>query len=172
MELQKKFLKDAEKISFDLEHRQKLQHNISKYKVKVEEGKKQFTDLDLARKRAANLKHKILYDLDKYLIEFEVAFEKNGGKVIWASTQKDATREILSILKSHKAKSVVKSKSMTTEELDLNEILERRKIESIETDLGEFIVQLAGEKPYHILTPAMHKSKEDVAALYIGASPQ
>jgi L-lactate dehydrogenase complex protein LldF len=166
MELQKKFLKDAEKISFDLEHRRKLQHNISKYNVKVEEGKKQFADLELARKRAANQKHKILYDLDKYLIEFEVAFEKNGGKVIWASTHKDAVREILSILKSHKAKSVVKSKSMTTEELDLNEVLERKKIEAIETDLGEFIVQLAGEKPYHILTPAMHKSKEDVAALY------
>ncbi len=166
MELQKKFLKDAEKISFDLEHRRKLKHNISVYHNKVEEGKKQFSDLDLARKRAANLKHKILYDLDKYLIEFEVNFEKSGGKVIWASNRKDAVKEILSILKDHKAKTVVKSKSMTTEELDLNEILEKRKIEPIETDLGEFIVQQAGEKPYHILTPAMHKSKEDVAALY------
>jgi L-lactate dehydrogenase complex protein LldF len=166
MELQKKFLKDAEKISFDLEHRRKLNHNISVYKGKVEEGKKQFSDLDLARKRAANLKHKILYDLDKYLIEFEVNFEKNGGKVIWASTKKDAVKEILAILKNVKAKTVVKSKSMITEELELNEILERKKIEAIETDLGEFIVQLAGEKPYHILTPAMHKSKEDVAALY------
>ena len=166
MELQKKFLKDAEKISFDLEHRRKLKHNIGKYQLKLEEGKKQFADLELARRRAANLKHKILYELDKYLIEFEVAFEKNGGKVIWAATQKDAVKEILAILKNHKAKSVVKSKSMTTEELDLNESLERKKIEAIETDLGEFIVQLAGEKPYHILTPAMHKSKEDVAELY------
>lgn len=166
MELQKKFLKDAERVSFDLEHRHKLYHTISKYHAAVEKGKLQFSDLETARKRAANLKHKILNDLDKYLIEFEVNFEKNGGKVIWAPTQKDAVREILNILKRVKAKSVVKSKSIISEELDLNEILEKKKIEPIETDLGEFIVQIAGEKPYHILTPAMHKSKEDVSALY------
>jgi L-lactate dehydrogenase complex protein LldF len=166
MELQKKFLKDAEKISFDLEHRRKIYHNISKYNVNVIKGKKQFSDLELARKRAANLKHKILNDLDKYLIEFEVNFQKNGGKVIWAPTRKDAVKEILAILKNLKATSVVKSKSIMTEELELNEILEKKKIDPIETDLGEFIVQLAGEKPYHILTPAMHKSKEDVAELY------
>jgi len=166
MELQKKFLKDAEKISFDLEHRRKIHYNISKYNTNVLKGKLQFSDLELARKRAANLKHKILNDLDKYLIEFEVNFQKNGGKVIWAPTRKDAVKEILAILKKIKATSVVKSKSIMTEELELNEILEKKKIEPIETDLGEFIVQLAGEKPYHILTPAMHKSKEDVAALY------
>jgi L-lactate dehydrogenase complex protein LldF len=166
MELQKKFLKDAEKISFDLEHRRKIYNNISKYNVNVLKGKNQFTDLDLARKRAANLKHKILNDLDKYLIEFEVNFQKNGGKVIWAPTRKDAVKEILTILKNLKATSVVKSKSIMTEELELNEILEKKKIDPVETDLGEFIVQIAGEKPYHILTPAMHKSKEDVAMLF------
>ncbi len=166
MELQKKFLKDAEKISFDQDHRRKIEYNISKYNTAVAKGKQQFSDLDLARKRAANLKHKILNDLDKYLIEFEVNFEKNGGKVIYAPTKKDAVKEILAILKRLKAGSVVKSKSIMTEELEMNEILEKKKIEPIETDLGEFIVQLAGEKPYHILTPAMHKSKEDVAALY------
>jgi L-lactate dehydrogenase complex protein LldF len=166
MELQKKFLKDAEKISFDQDHRRKIEHNISKYNVAVAKGKEQFSDLDLARKRAANLKHKILNDLDKYLIEFEVNFENNGGRVIYAPTKKDAVKEILAILKKLKARSVVKSKSIMTEELEINEILEKKKIEPIETDLGEFIVQLAGEKPYHILTPAMHKSKEDVAALY------
>jgi len=166
MELQKKFLKDAEKISFDLDHRRKIQHNISKYDIAVTKGKQQFSDLDLARKRAANIKHKILNDLDKYVIEFEVNFEKNGGKVIWVPTKKDAVKEILAILKNLKATSVVKSKSIMTEELEINEILEKKKIEAIETDLGEFIVQLAGEKPYHILTPAMHKSKEDVALLY------
>jgi L-lactate dehydrogenase complex protein LldF len=166
MELQKKFLKDAEKVAFDLEHRRKLNSTISKYDIQVQKGRLQFSDLELARKRAANLKHKILNDLDKYLIEFEVNFQKNGGKVIWAPTHKEAVKEILTILKNVKATSVVKSKSITTEELEINEILEKKKIEAIETDLGEFIVQLAGEKPYHILTPAMHKSKEDVAALF------
>lgn len=166
MELQKKFLRDSEKVAFDKEHRRKINHNISKYDANVVKGKAQFADIELARGRAANLKHKILNDLDRYLIEFESNFEKNGGKVIWAPTARDAVKEILDILKKIKAGSVVKSKSMVTEELELNEILDKKKIEAIETDLGEFIVQLAGEKPYHILTPAMHKSKEDVAELF------
>ena len=74
MELQKKFLKDAEKVSFDESHRQKLRNNISRYESAVAKGKLQFSDLELARKRAANAKHKIINDLDKYLIEFESNF--------------------------------------------------------------------------------------------------
>jgi L-lactate dehydrogenase complex protein LldF len=166
MELQKKFLKDAERVSFDLEHRKKINYNISRYEASLPRGKSQFDDLELAKKRAANIKHKVINDLDRYLIEFEANFEKNGGKVIWAPTWKEATKEILAIMKRVKARSVVKSKSMISEELELNEILAKKKIEAVETDLGEFIVQLAGERPYHILTPAMHKSRQDVAALY------
>jgi L-lactate dehydrogenase complex protein LldF len=166
MEMQKQFLKDAERVAFDLEHRRKIKHNISRYDAAVPKGKAQFADLENARCRAANTKHKMLNDLDHYLIEFEKNFEKNGGKVIWAPTKKDAMREILAILKNRKAKLVVKSKSIMSEELEINDILEKKKIEPLETDLGEYIVQLAGEKPYHILTPAMHKSKEDVAKLF------
>jgi L-lactate dehydrogenase complex protein LldF len=174
MELQKKFLKDAEKVAFNLEHRKTINYNISRYEANLPRGKSQFSDLELAKRKAANTKHKILNDLDRFLIEFEVAFEKNGGKVIWAPGKKEAVKEIMAIMKRIKATSVVKSKSMISEELELNEALEKKKIEALETDLGEFIVQLAGEKPYHILTPAMHKSKEDVAALFsqkFGLSP-
>lgn len=166
MELQKKFLKDAEKVAFDLEHRQKINHNISKYESNLPRGKSQFSDLELAKCRAANTKHKIINDLDRFLIEFEVNFEKNGGKVIWAPTWKEAVKEILAIAKGIRATSVVKSKSMISEEIELNDFLEKKKIEAVETDLGEFIVQQVNEKPYHILTPAMHKSKEDVAKIY------
>ena len=165
-EYQKLFLKDSEHIVFDLEHRKKINFNIGRYDENVIIGKLQFADLELARRRAANIKHKIINDLDKYLIEFEANFEKNGGKVIWAVNARDAVKEVLAILKKHKIATVVKSKSIITEELEINEALEKKKIEPIETDLGEYIVQLAGEKPYHILTPAMHKSKEDVAQLY------
>lgn len=166
MEFQKNFLIAAEKTAFDPEHRRKINYNISQYDASVIKGKLQFKDLELARCKAANLKHKILNDLDKYLIEFERHFEKNGGKIIWAPTRKDAMKEIMAILKRIKATSVVKSKSMMTEELGLNEFLEKKKIETIETDLGEFIVQLSGEKPYHIVTPAMHKSAEDVSRIF------
>lgn len=160
------FLKDAEKVAFDLEHRRKIKHNISRYDAQVPKGKAQFADLENARCRAANAKHKVLNDLEHYLIEFEKNFEKNGGKVIWAPTRKDALREIMNILKEKRAKMVVKSKSIMSEELEINDHLEKKKIEPVETDLGEYIVQVAGERPYHILTPAMHKSKEDIAKLF------
>ncbi|MBN2614242.1 MAG: lactate utilization protein [Bacteroidales bacterium] len=162
----KTFLKQAEKIAFDETHREKIRFNISRYDQAVEKGKGMFKNLDLARSRAGFLKYKIINDLDKYLIQFEDHFTKNGGKVIWAKDAKEAVREVLKITEAHQIKKVVKSKSMTTEEIELNEALQKNKIESLETDLGEFIVQQAGQKPYHIVTPAMHMSKTDVAELY------
>ena len=161
-----KFLKEAERKAFDLEHRVKINYNISKYDAAVIRGKKQFADLELARKRAFSIKHKVVNNLEKYLIEFAANFEKNGGKIIWATDSEEASREIIGIIKQRNASHVVKSKSMTTEEIELNEALEKEGIESLETDLGEYIVQVAGEKPYHIVTPAMHKSKEDIAELF------
>ncbi len=165
-EVYKKFVKESKIIPFDLEHRRKINYNISRYAISVEKGKKQFKNLELAKQRAAAIKYKVIENLDEYLIEFELNFEKNGGKVIWAQTGKDAIEEILKILKRQKAKHIVKSKSMITEEIEFNRVLEENNIESLETDLGEYIVQLAGEKPYHIVTPAMHKSKEDIAKLF------
>lgn len=105
-------------------------------------------------------------NLDKYLIEFEANFIRRGGRVIWARDAEEAQAELLKILKQVGARTVVKSKSMTTEEVHVNEALAGAGIESIETDLGEFIVQLREEHPYHIVTPAMHLSKEDVAKTF------
>ena len=161
-----KFIQDAEKKAFDKEHRKRLDFNIGRYDQKVLEGKKQFRDLELARKRAANIKYKALNKLDSYLNEFVNNFEKRGGKVLYAPTEKEAQKEIMQIIKKAKAQVIVKQKTMMSEELEVNELLEKNKKEVFETDLGEYIVQIAGEKPYHILTPAMHKSKEDVAALF------
>jgi L-lactate dehydrogenase complex protein LldF len=160
------FLENSEKKSFDPEQRKRLDYNISKYDVKVREGKLQYEDIELAKRRAANIKYKAISNLDKYLLEFESNFTKNGGKVIWASSEKDAHREILNIVKRSDAKLIVKQKTMLSEELEVNELLQKNHREVLETDLGEFIVQIAGEKPFHILTPAMHKSKEDVSKLF------
>jgi len=80
------FLSNSEKKAFDTEHRKRLDYNISKYDAKVREGKSQYTDLELAKRRAANIKSKTISNLDKYLLEFESNFTKNGGKVIWASS--------------------------------------------------------------------------------------
>lgn len=161
-----KFLEDAENKAFDKDHRKKIQFNISKYDEAVEKGMLQYCDLELSRERAAYFRHKVINEMEKYLIEFEANFESRGGKVIWAQDEKDAVKEIYRILRRHDSRNIVKSKSMTTEEIELNDFLKKHKIDSVETDLGEYIVQLAGEKPYHIVTPAMHKSKEDVAELF------
>ena len=150
----------------DLEHRRKINFNISKYNAKVPEGKEQFTDVHLVRERAKNIKWRAIETLDQHLEEFEMQFTKRGGKVIWAEDATQAIEEVVKICKEKNCTSLVKSKSMVTEEIHLNKALEENGIESVETDLGEYIQQLDGEAPYHIVTPAMHKSKEDVAKLF------
>ena len=150
----------------DLEHRRKINFNIGKYNEKVPEGKEQFTDVHLARERAKNIKWRAIETLDQQLENFELNFTKRGGKVIWAENAAQAIEEVLKICKEKNCKKLVKSKSMVTEEVHLNSTLEKNGIESVETDLGEYIQQLDGEAPYHIVTPAMHKNKEDVAKLF------
>jgi L-lactate dehydrogenase complex protein LldF len=104
--------------------------------------------------------------LDLYLTQFEEKITKRGAKVFWAEDSEQALNFIGEICKEKECKSIVKSKSMVTEEIHLNAYLESIGVESVETDLGEYIQQLDGEAPYHIVTPAMHKSKEDVAKLF------
>lgn len=150
----------------DLEHRRTINFNIGKYNAVVPIGKQQFIDVHAAREKAKNIKWRAIESLDKQLENFEANFTRRGGKVIWAETAEEALREILKICHEKQCRTIVKSKSMVTEEIHLNGFLEKNNIESVETDLGEYIQQLDGEPPYHIVTPAMHKSKEDVAKLF------
>jgi L-lactate dehydrogenase complex protein LldF len=161
-----KFLEASEKKAFDVEHHKTIAFNIAQYDKKVAEGKAQFSNLELAKTRAAARKEKAINNLEKYLIEFEANFIKRGGKVIWAQDAAEAIKESLQIMKRANTKMVVKAKSMTTEEIDFNEELKKENIESLETDLGEYIVQLRNEAPYHIVTPAMHLSKEEIAQTF------
>ena len=138
-------------------------------------GKEQFSNVNLAREKAKNIKWKAIENLDKMLEAFEAKITKRGAQVIWAEDAKQALEEIGKICAGKNCKTLVKSKSMVTEEIHLNKFLEEQGIESIETDLGEYIQQLDGEPPYHIVTPAMHKSKEDVAKLFadkLGTDPK
>ncbi|HVF96376.1 MAG TPA: LutB/LldF family L-lactate oxidation iron-sulfur protein [Flavisolibacter sp.] len=152
--------------SGDKEHRRKINFNIARYNAVVPTGKQQFTNTDLAREKAKNIKWQALETLDQQLLTFEEKISRRGAKVLWAENAEEALAEILKICKEKSCSTVVKSKSMVTEELHLNKFLEEHNIESVETDLGEYIQQLDGEAPYHIVTPAMHKSKEDVAKLF------
>ncbi len=158
----------------DKEHRRKINFNIGKYNAVVPLGKQQFSDINLAREKAKNQKWKAIEKLDTYLENFEAAITKRGVKVIWAEDAQQALDAIGKICAEKNCKTLVKSKSMVTEEIHLNAYLEKNGIESVETDLGEYIQQLDGEPPYHIVTPAMHKSKEDVAKLFaekLGTDP-
>ncbi|HYJ38239.1 MAG TPA: LutB/LldF family L-lactate oxidation iron-sulfur protein [Chitinophagaceae bacterium] len=160
------FITESTEKATDLEHRRKINYNIGKYNAIVPAGKSQFHDIELARQRAKNLKWKSLESLDLQLEAFEGNITKRGAKVIWAENADQALDEIRQICIEKKCKTIVKSKSMVTEEIKLNDFLQQHGIESVETDLGEYIQQLDGEAPYHIVTPAMHKSKEDVARLF------
>ena len=158
----------------DLEHRRKINFNIGRYNAVVPQGKQQFDNVSLARERAKNIKWRAIETLDQQLEEFELQFSKRGGKVLWAENAQQAIDEIIKICIEKNCRTLVKSKSMVTEEIHLNDAMEKQGIESIETDLGEYIQQLDGEAPYHIVTPAMHKSKEDVARLFadkLGTAP-
>ena len=160
------FAVDASKIAFDQRHSQTIKFNISKYDAAVTKGFGRYRDLALARQQAARIKREVLAHLDTYLLQFEENSTRRGAEVHWAQTADEALELITALISEVSAKSIVKSKSMTTEEIELNAAAEAVGCESIETDLGEFIVQVAGERPYHIVTPAMHKSKGDIAKLF------
>ncbi|RKD92281.1 lactate utilization protein B [Mangrovibacterium diazotrophicum] len=165
-EVKEKFLHDADKIAFDKKHRATIKFNISRYDLAVDKGMKRYSNLELAKERGSFVKQTAVENLDQYLVQFEKNISARGAEVIWAEDSAEAIQSVVKILKENGAKLIVKSKSMTTEEVDLNEHVEEIGVHSLETDLGEYIVQLAGEKPYHIVTPCMHKSKEDIAELF------
>ena len=123
-------------------------------------------DGEALRDRARQIKEQTIGNLDVYLSQFEKNVARLGGTVHWARTGKEARAIVLELARKNNVKRVVKAKSMATEEIELNEALEQAGIEAVETDLGEYIVQLAHEKPSHILAPAIHKSKGDISELF------
>jgi L-lactate dehydrogenase complex protein LldF len=126
----------------------------------------QYPEYPQARALAEQIKDHTLANLDHYLEMFEQNAVASGAKVHWAQTPKQATDTIISICKSHDAKSVTRAKSMLGEEIGLSEALADAGIERVETDLAEHIIQLANEPPSHIVVPAMHKTREEVAELF------
>jgi L-lactate dehydrogenase complex protein LldF len=118
------------------------------------------------RAAANRVKQFAIANLDKLLVEFEQKISARGATVLWAADAAEANRLVLQIAREHNVKSVVKSKSMVTEEMDLNHVLAAEGIRAVETDLGEYIVQLAGQRPVHIVTPAIHMSAGDVGRLF------
>ncbi|MEE9199137.1 MAG: LutB/LldF family L-lactate oxidation iron-sulfur protein [Dehalococcoidia bacterium] len=118
------------------------------------------------RNRARAIKEETIERLDEYLSLLADSVVRAGGTVHWARTGADAADYITGLAKARGVKTVVKGKSMTTEEIGLNERLEEIGVEPVETDLGEYVVQMAGERPFHIIAPAIHKTRQDIGHLF------
>ena len=118
---------------------------------------------DLVRERARTIKDQTLAELDRHLVTLEKSVLALGGKVYWAEDGDQACRFVLDIIGAAGGQRIVKSKSMTSEEIHLNHALEEAGMEVVETDFGEYIIQVAGHRPSHIVGPALHLSAQDVA---------
>jgi L-lactate dehydrogenase complex protein LldF len=123
-------------------------------------------DVEALRDRAHEIRMRTIDDLDRHVAEFTAALEARGGRVRFCRTAQEARDYVLDVCRQVDARLVAKSKSMASEEIGLNEALAGAGIEPVETDLGEYIVQLAGEHPVHIIAPAVGKTKEEIAELF------
>jgi L-lactate dehydrogenase complex protein LldF len=121
------------------------------------------------RERGRQIRAHVVANLDYYLSQLAENVRKNGGYIYFCETGNEAVKQVIEIAKRVKARSVVKSKSMVSEELHLNHALEQEGIEAVETDLGEYIIQLAKEGPSHIIAPSIHKNRHQVAELFAEA---
>ncbi|MGC8594990.1 MAG: LutB/LldF family L-lactate oxidation iron-sulfur protein [Candidatus Kryptoniota bacterium] len=146
-----------------------LRENLSKATLQsVEKRNKSFEGIsfEYLRNQARQIKLEALSRLNEYLAQFEDNAIRNGCSVFYASTASNAREYILEVARSIGSRLIVKSKSMVTEEIELVPFLEKNHINTVETDLGEYIVQLAGERPSHITTPAIHKSRYEISELF------
>lgn len=141
----------------------------------MEKRRDQFPDekqLKNEREIASTIRSNSVTQLPELLIKLEENLEKNNIRVHWAETDLEANNIVYQILKEANAKTVVKGKSMVTEEIELNEFLDNKGIEILETDLGEFLVQLANEKPSHIVMPAIHKNRKEISKSFFDHFPE
>lgn len=123
-------------------------------------------DFEATRDAAQKIRDRVLNNLDGWLLHFEREAISRGAVVHWAETAEDVNRIVIDIARQHDVKKVAKSKSMVSEECGLNDALEGAGIQVLETDLGEYILQLAHEPPSHIVAPVVHKTKEEISDLF------
>jgi L-lactate dehydrogenase complex protein LldF len=126
----------------------------------------QFPGMEAMRDHARQIRLHTLARLDHYLGEFADRVEELGGHVHWAADGDEANEIVRKLATDRNVKRIVKSKSMVTEETELNQALEAADLEVVETDLGEFIVQLAGDRPSHIIAPVLHKTRFEIGELF------
>jgi L-lactate dehydrogenase complex protein LldF len=161
-----RFLQDAALKSADLVHREIIQRGMDSYDSAHLKGRARIKDWEAARQKCQEIKREAINHLDRYLLQFEEKVISRGGHVFWAANAEEACTYVKNLATRLGVRTVVKSKSMVTEEIHLSPALEKVGIKVWETDLGEFIVQLRDEPPYHIVTPAMHLNRGQIAKLF------
>ncbi|MFB3917421.1 MAG: LutB/LldF family L-lactate oxidation iron-sulfur protein [Terriglobales bacterium] len=166
------FLRRAAQKASNLDHRRVIRFNMDTYEAAVARGRSRFANYEAARQRCHEIKWEGVNHLDRYLLEFEEKVLARGGHVFWAADAEEARNYVVEVATKNNVRKIVKSKSMVTEEIYLNPALEKLGIEVFETDLGEYIVQLRHEPPYHIVTPAMHLNREQIAKLFREKIPE
>ncbi len=161
-----KFHGDSRRMSRDLGHRARVGTAMGKYDSVRQGTQGKFQDWQAARQAASDTKYDAVNYLDQYLEEFARNTEARGTQVFWAATAEDACEYILDLCRRVQAKELIKSKTMTSEEIHLNRALEAAGYGVVESDLGEYIVQLRGEAPYHLVFPAMHLSRGEISETF------
>ncbi len=150
----------------DRELRKAMSDSTEIFSNNRKKGFEKVTNLEELREKASEVKLEALNNID-YLIDQFAANATSAGAIVYrAQDANQARRTIASILKDRNVKKIVKAKSMVSEEIHLNDFLERHGLDVLETDLGEYIVQLAKERPSHILAPALHKNRRQVGELF------
>lgn len=170
----REFKTQASLLTRDLRHRALIQTALRNYEVVRDRNRAAFQDWQAARQAAAETKWEAVNHLGEHLVEFARNLEARGTIVHWASTGQQARDIILGLIREKHARCIIKSKAMTSEEVHLNEALEQAGFEVVESDLGEFIVQLKKETPYHIVFPAMHLTRGEISELFtreLGSAP-
>lgn len=160
------FKKNVQKALKDTDLQSALIKSKYKFVGKRAEAVAQVPEFEALRNAAEDIKNLTLENLDVYLEQFEAAVIASGGQVHWAEDEKQAQDIIIKLCQQHDAKLIAKSKSMVSEEINLNDALETAGLDVIETDLGEYIIQLANETPSHIIAPAVHKTLAQVSELF------
>ncbi len=160
------FEESAKAYLSDTQLRRNIGHATHTIREKRAKVVGEMPDWEALREAGQSLKNRVMRHLDTYLLELESAVQEAGGEVHWARDAEEANRIIVDLVKQEQAEEVVKVKSITTDEIELNEALADEGIQALETDLAELIVQLAGDEPSHILVPAIHKNRAEIRELF------
>jgi L-lactate dehydrogenase complex protein LldF len=155
------FKKDCE-IAFNEEHWQKINYNTGCYEKRFANSRDNYRNAELEKQRAYILCNKSLTNMEKLLVDFETHFNENGGNVLWARDMEDAQEMIWEIVNRRDIKAVMRSNSEVLDEIGLNAFLAGKKKPLFETHVGRYVLQQAGQAPYHPVFPAMHLSKEEI----------